>query len=367
MDFLKKHGEKILFVLLVTGLVVSVLLAINAKSNLQRSVNSSPKAGEIEMTMDVETLQGYIAHLSGEATRMDIITNAFTPSVRVICMNPDDDTLISPDAIICPYCGFKQEDRTDELDTDEDGIPDYKELEWGMNPNDPNDVLLDQDSDGIPTIVEFKAGFSPVDASSHPPLIDYLRLGEVVESSIEFELRGIAKLGEKHTMQLHWKYPDEQRGHTEYIKEGASFGRNKEFTFESYTPKRTLKDGKYVDESKGVIRVGSRKLEIYREGPGNKGKITESTATLFLVQGPEWEEEVRVNETLELDKKSYIIVDINRQTVVLKSDVADSNSPESIKIQKPTPEELDALKPAEPEMNPNFIEEGMPLDMQGMF
>ncbi|MDF3130093.1 hypothetical protein P0Y35_12870 [Kiritimatiellaeota bacterium B1221] len=367
MDFLKKHGEKVLFILLLAGLVASVLLAMNAKSNLQSGVNRSPNGGAVEMTMDLETLQGYIAHLSGESTRMDIITNAFTPSVRVVCMNPDDNTLISPDAKICPYCGWEQKDRTNELDTDQDGIPDYKELAWGMNPNDPNDVLLDQDNDGFNTLTEYQAGFDPMDPNSHLPLIDFVRLGEVVESSIEFDLRGIAKLGDKHTMQLHWKYPNEERGHTEYIKEGARFGRNQEFIFESYTPKRTLKNGKYVDESKGLIRMGGRQLEIYREGSGSKGKITESTATLMLVQGPEWEQEVKVNDTIELDKKSYIIVDINRQTVVLKSDVADTDSPESIKIQKPTPEELDALKPVEPEMNPNFIEEGMPLDMQGIF
>lgn len=365
MDFLKKHGEKVLFILLLIALVASVFLAMNAKSNLQSTVNSSPNAGKVEMTLDTETLKGYITHLSGEAPQLNVVTNAFTPSVRVMCMSPDDDTLIPVDAKICPYCGYEQTERV--RDTDGDTIADKQELEWGLDPNDPKDVYLDQDNDGFTTLVEVKAGFSPVDASSHPPLVYYLRLGDVVESSIEFELRGIAKLGDKHTLQLYWKYPDQDRGHTEYIKEGTNFGRNKEFLVESYQPKRTLIDGKYMDKSKGVIRSGGHKLELYRTGEGHKGKITESTGTLYLIMGPKWEEAVRVNETIQLDKKSYIIVDINSQTVVIKPDAVDPNSAKTITVQKANQEELDSLKPAEPEMNSEFMEEGMPLDMQRFY
>ena len=96
-------------------------------------------------------------------------------------------------------------------------------------------------------------------------------------------------------------------------------------------------------------------------------KITESNATIFLLMGPEWQEEVRMNETVELDKKSYIIVDINSQAVVLKPDVADPESADRITVQKPTQEEQDALKAPEQEMNPELYNEGMPMDGQGFF
>ncbi|MGA0332346.1 MAG: hypothetical protein ACO3N7_00935 [Kiritimatiellia bacterium] len=363
MDFIKKHGEKLLFLLLLIGLALSVFLAMNAKSNLQRTVDVSPNAGKVELTIDTSSVQDLIAQLENPSDGLKITTDAFTPGVRVICMNPRDKTLIPVDAKICPYCGYEQTVR--DRDTDGDGIFDKQEAIWGMNPNDPKDVFLDQDSDGFTTLVEFQNGTDPTNSSDYPPLINYVRLKDVVESSIDFELRGIAKLGDFHMLQLYWKYPDEDRGQVERIREGNTFGRNNEFLVASYTDKRTLIDGKFVDQSEALIRSGSHELVLDREGDGRKGKITESTATLHTILGPEWETDVRVNQTVELDKKSYIIVDINRTTVVMKPSVLPESSTEIIKIQKASAEEIEAMKPAEPEMP--GAGEGLGFDFQNMF
>jgi len=47
------------------------------------------------------------------------------------------------------------------LDADEDGIPDYWETQFGLNPNDASDAALDSDGDGTANLQEFRAGTHP--------------------------------------------------------------------------------------------------------------------------------------------------------------------------------------------------------------
>ena len=51
------------------------------------------------------------------------------------------------------------------LDTDGDGIPDYWETRYGLDPNDPADAALDADADGLTNLQEFLAASNPSDAA----------------------------------------------------------------------------------------------------------------------------------------------------------------------------------------------------------
>ncbi len=65
-------------------------------------------------------------------------------------------------------------------DTDNDGIPDSIELQYGLNPNDPVDALQDQDQDGLTNVEEYRLGTSLNDTDSDDDLIpDFIevRLG----------------------------------------------------------------------------------------------------------------------------------------------------------------------------------------------
>ena len=51
-------------------------------------------------------------------------------------------------------------------DTDNDGMPDSWESQYGLNPNDPSDAALDLDGDGIGNYGEYRAGTDPSDPNS---------------------------------------------------------------------------------------------------------------------------------------------------------------------------------------------------------
>jgi len=359
MDFLKKHGEKVLFVVLLVALAGSVFLAMSAKGNLQKGVERSPNAKKGDILTDATGVQEMIARLTTDPFQLEVLTDAFTPGVRVICMNPADRTLIPKDAKICPYCGWEQTVR--DRDSDGDGIYDKLENTWGLNPNDPKDVLLDQDNDGFSTLVEFESGTDPSDSTNYPPLIDFVRLGDVEQTSIDFMLQGTAKLGSGYTIQIYWKYPDETQGRTEYIKVGNRFGRNNEFLAESFTDKREQVGSRFIDRSRAVISSGRYNTSLGRVGDERYGKMTESSATLSTIRGPEWSQNVRVDQTMELDNKSYKIVDINTETVVIKIASEEPESAVNLTIKKATEEELESIKPPEDESS-----EFMPEEMRMM-
>lgn len=51
-------------------------------------------------------------------------------------------------------------------DSDGDGLPDYWELQYGLNPNDAADALADNDNDGVSNFEEYRFGTNPNDAGS---------------------------------------------------------------------------------------------------------------------------------------------------------------------------------------------------------
>jgi hypothetical protein len=210
-------------------------------------------------------------------------------------------------------------------------------------------VFLDHDDDGFPTLYEFEQGTDPTSAASTPELIAFVRLQEVTETSIRFELRGTAKLAGKFTLQLFWQYPGERGGTTDYVRTGERFGRNNEFLLESFTEKRTLRGGRYEDESVAVIRSGRYRLELGRTTETRSGSMTERVAELKTIFGPELNMSVRVDETIQIGKNTYKVVDISQRTVVLETGEASEMSAGPVLVKQPTPEDEEALQKFRPE------------------
>jgi len=82
---------------------------------------------------------------------------------------------IPADATECPFCHTKQPALVKiEVDSDNDGLPNEWELQYGFNPNDGRDAAADADGDGFSNLEEFEAKTDPKDKKSHPNYLDFV-------------------------------------------------------------------------------------------------------------------------------------------------------------------------------------------------
>lgn len=105
----------------------------------------------------------------------------FTPNAMSLCEKCRLPIKMS--AKTCTHCKASQtllakNEKLDfsNVDTDGDGMLDKWELQYGLNPNAPEDAELDLDADGFSNLVECKEGTNPKDAKSHPEYKDYATL-----------------------------------------------------------------------------------------------------------------------------------------------------------------------------------------------
>ena len=61
------------------------------------------------------------------------------------------------------------------LDSDNDGMPNWWETAYGLNPNDPGDASMDADGDGLTNLQEYLAGTDPLNPASALRITDVVR------------------------------------------------------------------------------------------------------------------------------------------------------------------------------------------------
>jgi hypothetical protein len=78
-------------------------------------------------------------------------------------------------------------------DTDGDGMPNWWEVVYDLNQNNPNDAGLDGDGDGMTNLQEFRAGTNPLNAQSVLRLqwisLSPARLQFVAQSNISYSIQ----------------------------------------------------------------------------------------------------------------------------------------------------------------------------------
>lgn len=367
MGFLKNHIEKLIFIALAIVLGVSVLLVTAQRASFPGEDSLRVYEPPQPDVQETNRFQPVLARISGEAPSLEIMNSVFTPPVRRVSPNPDFPALIPVDAEFCPFTGVEVEPDTRGFAT-HPPIPDELKRLWGLPIDDPNAHFQILDGSGFTVLHQWERGHDPTDPNDIPPLIDYLRLTNMVETSVAFDLRGTAQPAPNvWSLQLRWRYPDSDRWESGFIRVGDTFGRNNEFLAESFNESRVMRENRFVDESEAVIRSGRHTLRLRREGDGRRGTISERTATLGLYMGPDWSREVRWDQTFELGNKTYKVVDIQADAVVIRA--ADEDQDRTIRA--PTPEEVEAATPPEPAspngMPPGMIDDELGFDPTGLF
>lgn len=363
MGFLKNHIEKILFGVLLLALGLTLMTLMNLRNNRDTADSVRLVVPREELSLDFSEVDALKERLTDHPPRVAIAMSAFTPEERVVCINPEDRSLIPASATHCPFCGMEQ--REEERDSDGDGVPDHLELRWGLDPHDPSDVHQSIDGTGFSVLFQYERGHDPTDPSDYPAHIEFLRVMDIREETIRFEFRGFTQIAEDVFMvQLRIRYPDQDEWETVRVRAGEDptgqnrnrFGRNNEFSADRFVQTGEQINGRFVDQSYVLISGARTPFRLHRDGEKSRHQVVNRTAGLHLYMGPDWNRTVRPDERFELDNKSYKVVDIHAETVV----IAATDDGTQLVIRSATSAELEDAAP--PQLVPAEGMEDAPPD-----
>lgn len=123
---------------------------------------------------------------------------------------------IQPISSICPHCGAIQPS----VDTDSDRMPNYWEIQYGFDPENPADAEMDTDQDKYTNLEEFFGDSDPLDAES-TPVIDKLdiKLVSIYRRPIDILFRGYVEKND-HTFDLTVNWEVRKGGKTYFVRVG---------------------------------------------------------------------------------------------------------------------------------------------------
>lgn len=224
-NFLKQHYDKILVVASLLLLVGSLVALISGTSDanarrrafqddLKRMRPDNPRA---------EKISDFAFSAANEMLevpyQMPTGGTFLVAAERVYCVQCRRPIRLDADS--CPYCRAEQPtgEVSEDWDSDGDGIPDAVETALGLNPRDPTDAEGDMDADGFTNLEEYQAKTDPVEAASHPPKFDFLRVSGIEVRKFPFVLKSHTESNNKVRFQFN-------RGNQSYmLLKGQTLGK----------------------------------------------------------------------------------------------------------------------------------------------
>ena len=146
------------------ALITSPLDGVQGYSNLPITFNGNMSTDPDLPFGDVLSF-GWTSSIQGDLGQGAILTKALEIGKHKITLTVHDmaglQSIASVNITICSDANHPD-------DCDRDGLPDYWERSYGLDPYDPTDAKLDTDHDGYTNLQEFTANTDPTNAKSHP-------------------------------------------------------------------------------------------------------------------------------------------------------------------------------------------------------
>jgi len=311
MDFLKRHYEKILLVVLL-----SVFIGLLAFQLVLWQQNEQIKVDELKKFEEPGANYVYIKFDDPASGFRVLETLPEKPAwnrarSREGSLNLYTDFMIPYPMALCPYClriiparCFPAGDGEDqclfpdckkilhspynstqskEQDSDADGIPDKDELQLGLNPKDGTDAAADSDDDGFSNYEEYISKTDLKNPLKRPRYHEKLFVRSIIRGKLPFRLKNVSFNSGRDKMhaqiQVEWEDRSKRRssGRTLFLKLNDEFPKQRQgkgkgvFKVVDVIPKFTKKaNGLEENESMIVVQRISTGEKINVE----IGKIT---------------------------------------------------------------------------------------------
>jgi hypothetical protein len=178
----------------------------------------------------------------------------------------------------CPLCGKALPrppaggviEIADEMDRDNDGIPNNDEIRLGLDPENPDDALYDPDNDGFPNIYEYQKKKKIKKSGSHPPFYERLHLIEFRETKLPFQLKLVNTNGKEDPkdwdIQINETIKGRIRTRFKYL--------GSRMTLDKTSYEITKIDAKHEKKRSGGTIIKEDKSKIYLKSEDGKYTIT---------------------------------------------------------------------------------------------
>lgn len=205
-EIFARHYDRIIAVIVLALLLFSLLYLVLRGMEVQQSLSDDKASfdpptevssrGKTKIKGEVKTLVDKVAATQDAVDKIVIKVPAnrkdendvqpedlFTSQARYLCEVCRLPIMMT--AKTCTYATCKKpqtllakNEKLDlsNVDSDNDGMVDKWEIEYGLNPNSPEDADTDLDDDGISNVDEYLAKTNPKDPASHPDYTDYMSL-----------------------------------------------------------------------------------------------------------------------------------------------------------------------------------------------
>jgi hypothetical protein len=168
------------------------------------------------------------------------------------------DKEIPADKAVCPFCRAVQR----HTDYDHDGMPDYWEIRYGLDPDDPADADLDADKDGYANLQEYQDGTDPADPEDNPATRNFPYIVEkIYKKPVEILFMGyVEEKNGSFTLQINW----EKGGQTFLVKVGDTIRGYSIESFRKIVRDIKKKGGAVVPEDTSFIVLKKREETLIK-------------------------------------------------------------------------------------------------------